>query len=423
MRFRPGRLLMVSAFALVLAGCGAGLHSSALPSGAGTLRPQLNGGPGNLAQPTLYVAGQGAVYAYDLGASGDALPVTHTTGYYYQAGGPNGVNASIAGIATNLAGDLVIAQNFSNPQGDGNSCQLVYVPARTGPAAADTTGSPCGNSSGGHTTGLAVGVTFTQGTGGCKTITTVGAPVANNRCVFAFGGPKDDGPRPSSDEIDVLMRFVASGNPSVTACASRVTMNAIAPNAIAFTRGSYEVDRYQRSSPSAYVPVDCVALPNSPYAAIGGSAGDAFFVDFGQDQTFVDRYDGTDTKTNEGSLPGVAGPIAVAANPTTGVGYRVVATVASGITTVYTFKVSSGNTLTFTHALGTFTNPVGALAVDNNGTVYVGVNQSNGATKIKVYGPSKTQATDPDYILNNPVRRPNPAASPAAVITGIAIAQ
>jgi hypothetical protein len=53
----------------------------------------------------------------------------------------------------------------------------------------------------------------------------------------------------------------------------------------------------------------------------------------------------------------------------------------------------------------------------------VGVNQAAGVTKIKVYGPSKTQATDPDYILLNPVRRPNPAASPAAIITGIAIAQ
>ncbi len=115
--------------------------------------------------------------------------------------------------------------------------------------------------------------------------------------------------------------------------------------------------------------------------------------------------------------------MAVAVNIATNTGYRVMASVTGGVTTIYKFTVDGGTGLTFTSALGTFTIPVGALAVGNDGTIYVGVNQPNGVTKLKVYGPTKTEATAPDYVLDQPIRRPNPSVSPAAFITGIAIAQ
>ena len=413
MPFRSAAIVAGAVLGLLLAGCG-GAHLSAIPAGSqpGTLRPQLNGGTGSLAYPTLYVAGQGAVFAYDLGAAGDTPPVTRTTGYYYQAGGPNGITASIGGIATNASGDLVIAQNFGNPQGDGNSCQLLFIPARSGTSAADAVGSPCSNGDG-NTTGVALGITFTQ----AYALTCAGPKrsVVLSSCSTAARGPSTpvaDKPGWFADEIDVLMRYQHSGNPSLVNCYGG-------------TRGTYEVDRYWPDVPGTYVPVDCVPLGPEPYVAIAGSTNDAFFVDFtcGCEEAVIDRYDVTDFPTNEGAAPGSAGPLAVAANLTANVGYRVVATTVAGITTIYSFKTAPLGGLSLTHALGTFTNPVGALAVDNNGTIYVGVNQPNGVTKIKVYGPSKTQATNPDYILNNPVRRPNPAASPGAVITGIAIAQ
>src|ERR1035437_4159904 len=409
----PAALGVAARIGLFLAGCG-GSHMSATPPAIqpGTLKPQLNGVAGSLGQPTLYVSGQGAVFAYDLGARGDTPPVTRSTGYYYQACGPNGVTASIGGIATNQFGDLVIAQNFANPQGDGNSCQLVYVPARTGLGAADTFASPCGNYGFNGTTGVAIGVTFALDSGlGCKNAAG-GPPLTTGASAGAAPpSPIANKPRFLPGEIDVLMHYLPSGNPSITACDGTTT-------------AQFEVDRYVTPFPGLYVPVDCAFLFAGTYAAIGGSTNAAFFVDSTDSgQAYVDRYDGTDSPTNSGSLPGLPGPLAVSANGATGVGYGVVAMVASGITTVYTFTVGPNHTLSFNHALGTFTNPVGALAVDNDGNVFVGVNQPSGVTKIKVYGPSKTQETDPDYILNNPVRRPNPAASPAARITGIAIAQ
>ena len=361
-----------------------------LPSSGSSLHTQLNGGTTNTTQPTVYVSGQGAVFAYDLGASGDTPPVTKTTGYYYQAGGPNGVNASIAGIATNTAGDLVIAQNFSNAQGNGNSCALVYIPARTGPSAANTTSTNCGPGGTSHTAGTAVGITFT------------GPPTGAAPGAGAF-----------ADDIDVLMHYVPNGNPAVSACYGSAT-------------SQYEVDRYQATS-GTITPRSCVVLdqgPSSTYKAVSGSTNGAFFVDYvtGTGGT-IERFDGVSpTPTNTGTTPGIPGPLAVSVNYATSLGYRVVASTTGGITTIYSFKVSGGG-FSFSHALGTFNNPIGALAVDNNGSIYVGVNQPNGVTKLKVYGPAKTQATDPDYILNNPVRRPNPAASPVAVITGIAITQ
>ena len=94
MHLRSGLAIAVVALAFVAAGCGGGSHTS-VPSGDHALQPQLNGGAGSSAQPTLYVAGQGAVYAYDLSVtpSPDASPVSKTTGYYYEAGN---VNAQIA---------------------------------------------------------------------------------------------------------------------------------------------------------------------------------------------------------------------------------------------------------------------------------------------------------------------------------------
>src|ERR1700738_3805867 len=80
--YRPSHLAVaiVALSALALAGCGGGSHSSALPSGGTSLSPQLNGGPGNSALPTLYVSGQGGVFAYDLNASGDTAPVQKDSG-------------------------------------------------------------------------------------------------------------------------------------------------------------------------------------------------------------------------------------------------------------------------------------------------------------------------------------------------------
>jgi hypothetical protein len=385
-----GRAALFVAAALLFAGCGRGGSGTAmLPSSGSVLHPQLNGGNPNITAPTLYVSGQGAVFAYDLGASGDTPPVTKTTGYYYQAGG---INASIAGIATNTAGDLVIAQNFSNPQGGGNSCALIYIPARTGPSASNTTSTNCGPGGTSRTSGTAVGITFT------------GPPTGSAASGSAF-----------ADDMDVLMHYAPSGNPGVTACYGSAT-------------SQYEVDRYTATS-GVITPQSCVVLDQgagSTYAAISGSTNGAFFVDYvnGGGGT-IERYDGVNTNsvpTNTGTTPGLPGPLAVSANYATSQGYRVVASTTGGITTIYSFK-ASGAGFSFSHALGTFNNPIGALAVDNNGSIFVGVNQPNGVTKVKVYGPAKTQATNPDYILNNPVRRPNPSASPAAVITGIAITQ
>jgi hypothetical protein len=387
-----GRAALFVAFAILFAGCGGrGGSGTAMPPSSGSvLHPQLNGGNPGITLPTLYVSGQGAAYAYDLGASGDTAPVTKTTGYYYQAGGPGGATASIAGIATNTAGDLVIAQNFSNPQGDGDSCALVYIPARSGPNAANTTATNCGPGGASRTSGTAVGITFT------------GPPTGSSPGAGSF-----------ADDVDVLMHYTPSGNPGVTACyGSNVSQ--------------YEVDRYKATS-GTITPQSCVVLdqgPSASYRAVSGSTNGAFFVDYvtGSSGT-IERYDGVNTiPTNTGTTPGAAGPLAVSVNYAANLGYRVVASTSGGITTIYSFKVSGGG-FAFSHALGTFNNPIGALAVDNNGSIYVGVNQPNGVTKVKVYGPAKTQATDPDYILNNPVRRPNPAASPAATITGIAITQ
>lgn len=385
---RSIRRVFLILIAILVAGCGGHSGSSLAPTGR-TLQPRLNGGNPGLSSPTLYVSGQGSVYAYDLGASGNTPPVTKTTGYYYQAGA---VNASIAGIATNTAGDLIIVQNFSSPQGSGNSCGLVYIPARNGPSASSTTTAPCSNSVGGHTTGAALGVTFT------------GPPTGALPGSGAF-----------TDDIDVLMQYVPSGNPAITGCGGPPV-----------TSAQFEVDRYQASSGSI-TPQSCVTLDlasTAAYRFIGGGTNGTFFVDYTTGTGGrIERYGaGGGTPTSTGSIPGKAGPLAVAVNYATGVGYRVLASTTGGVTTIYSFKVS-GSGMTLTHALGTFNNTVGALAVDNNGTIYVGVNQPNGVTKVKVYGPSKTEATDPDYILNNAVRRPNPAASPAAVITGIAISQ
>ena len=379
---------IVALSALALAGCGGGSQSSALPSGGTSQSPLLNGGTGSLARPTLYVSGQGAVFAYDLSASGDTAPVNKDTGYYYQAGGPNGVAASIAGIATNAAGDLIVAQNYKTPQGDGNSCQLTYIPARTTQSAANTTSAQCSNGDY-NTTGQAVGVTFT----------------GNGAASGAFG-----------NDVDVLMHYVPSGAANPDSCFDDKTAR-------------YEVDRYTASSGSI-TPHNCIVLANDStgtYHAIGGSTNGAFFVDYtptsGSD--VIDRYNASSTvgtTSATGTVPGTSGPIAVAANPTTNVGYRIVASTVGTTTSIYSFKVT-GNAINLNSTLGTFTNTVAALAVDNNGKIYVGVNQPGGVTKIKVYSAGKTQATDPDYTLNNPVRRPNPSASPAAAITGMAIAQ
>lgn len=374
MQFRPARVLAVAVLCAVVAGCGGSHTSSVTPSG-GTLKPQLNGGTGSLAQPTLYVSGQGSVYAYDLTASGDTAPVTSTTGYYYSAGG---VSTSIAGIATNAPGDLVVLQNYGS--GAAISCQLIYIPARTGTSPTGASNFNCDNNHGGVIQGTGIGVTFT--------------------------GQQSSG---YPDDIDVLMNYLPSGN---TGCDTT-------------TNAQWEVDRYTVSGPSGSPTLTqntCVPLA-SERDFISGSTNGAFFVD----QTsggFIERYDVTGSVTNSdapGSVP-APGAIAVSANPTTGVGYRVVASNTGGITTVYSFK-NSGAGFTFTHALGTFTNTIGALAVDNDGNIFVGVNQPNGVTKVKVYNPTQTQATSPDRVLNNPVRRPNPATPPAALITGIAIAQ
>ena len=374
MQFRPGRVLAVAVLCALVAGCG-GSHTSSItpnPTG-GTLKPQLNGGTGSLALPTLYVSGQGSVFAYDLTASGNTAPVNKTNGYYYQAGG---LNASIAGIATNAPGDLVVLQNYGS--GTSQSCQLVYIPARTNTSPNGAQNTNCNNDNG-QIQGIGVGVTFTG--------------------QQSLGNP---------DDIDVLMHYSSSN--TVLGCDGSTT-------------DQYEVDRYTVAAGPSLTPNTCNTLPGQR-DFISGSTNGAYFVD----QTsggFMERYaTGGGSPTNSdapGSIP-APGPLAVSANLTTGVGYRVVASNTGGITTIYTFK-NSGAGFTFTHALGTFTNPVAALAVDNNGTLYVGVNQANGVTKVKVYGPTKTQATDPDRILNNPVRRPNPATPPAAQITGIAIAQ
>jgi hypothetical protein len=434
MFIRPGRVFVVAAACLAVAGCGGAHGGSSLAPSGGTLRPQLNGGAG-IALATLYVSGQGAVYAYDLGASGDTVPVTRTTGYYYQAGGPGGVTASIAGVATNSSGDLIIAQNFTNPQGDGNSCDLVYITARTGTAAADATTATCGNHTGTNTPGTAVAITYT----GIFQQFSSGGGLSVPRVIPDVSLSPVPSPQPSgggSDEIDVLMHYQPTGNLALTACDASNT-------------DQYEVDRYQASNsiaPTTFAvgrsqpgyatttstagtitPVSCDSLANGKtqtYRYIGGSTNGAFFVDFdnGGPGT-IERYDSSGSKTNSAGIPGQAGPVTVSVNLGTGIGYRAVAGTTGGITTIYRFKAGPGSGLTFVNALGTFTNPVGALAVDNNGTLYVGVNQPNGVTKIKVYGPTKTQSTSPDYVLNNPVRRPNPAASPTARITGIAIAQ
>src|ERR1035437_10265054 len=179
MYVRPGRVIAVASVCFlmgvgILAGCGGSHGSSAVPAtDTGVLKPQLNGGNGHLgALSTLYVAGQGAVYAYDLtsltspppspGAMVSPAPISKSSGYYYQAGGPNGVNASIAGIATSSYGNLVVVQNFLNPQGDGNSCELVYIPARTSTDAPNATARTCNNTVGGNTTGTALAVTYTR---------------------------------------------------------------------------------------------------------------------------------------------------------------------------------------------------------------------------------------------------------------------
>ena len=385
MRHRLVRLLAVAACTSLLAACG-GAHSAAVPTARGGLSPQLNGGPGNLGSlATLYVSGQGAVFAYDLTASGNDAPVSKTTGYYYQAGGPGGVSASIAGIATNAAGDLVLVQNYKSPQGDGDSCQIVLIPARTTTTAANATSGTCNNTEGGNTTGKAIGITYT-----------------------GYSANSD-----ITSEIDVLMHYVHTGNSAVISCSHNTT-------------DQYEINRYSVANGSI-VPDSCLEFPSGvtgTYHAIAGSTNGAFFVDYtpssGSDT--IERYDSEgESPTATANIPG-AGALAVSVDTATNTGYRVVASTVAGTTTIYNFRVQ-GATMTFTHALGTFANPVTALAVDNGGTVYVGVNQPNGVTKVKVYGPSKTEATAPDRVLNNPVRRPNPAASPAAAITGIAIAQ
>ena len=412
MHVRSGLAIAVVALAFVAAGCGGGSHTS-VPAGDHPLQPQLNGGAGSSALPTLYVAGQGAVYAYDLSVtpSPDASPVSKTTGYYYQAGS---VNASIAGIATSATGDLVIAQNYASGQGDGNSCQLVWIAARTGTKAANGVSSNCDNEIF-NVTGQAVAVTYTgPGTGSTP------AP-------GAFAG-----------DVDVLMHYQRAGNPSANPCAtnSPVPIGTPTPSPSPSASPSptitsqYEVDRYAINNGTGQASAQyCVTLdqgqnPAATYVGIGGSTNGAFFVDYniGGNGT-IERYNGDGngpTATGSG-LPG-AGPIAVAVNATTNTGYRVVASTSGNVTTIYNFKVN-GNTINFTHTLGTFPNPVTGLAVDNNGNVYVGVDQPNGVTKVKVYTPTQTQATSPSWVLNNPVRRPNPAASPQARITGLAITQ
>ena len=371
MYFRPGRVLAVAVLCAVVAGCGGSHTSSITPnSGGGTLKPQLNGGGGSLALPTLYVSGQGSVFAYDLTASGDTPPVNRTTGYYYSAGS---VSTTIAGIATNAPGDLIVLQNYGSATA--TSCQLVYIPARTGTSPSGASNYNCQNYKG-NIQGTGIGITFT--------------------------GPGN------ANDIDVLMHYTGSSTPN--GCDGTANPQ-------------YEVDRYTVASGPSLSGNYCNNTLPGERDYIAGSTNGAFFVD----QTsggFIERYDVNGALTNSdapGSLP-APGPLAVSANPTTGIGYRVVASNTGGATTIYSFK-NNGHGFTFTHALGTFTNTVSALAVDNNGSIYVGITQPSGVTKVKVYGPTKTQATDPDRILNNPVRRPNPAAPPASIITGIAIAQ
>ena len=357
-----------------------------LPAGVARA-PQLNGGNPNITLPTLYVSGQGSVYAYDLGASGNAPPLSGGTssGFYYSAGGAGGYNFSIAGIATNTEGDLIVVQNLHAPQ-SGYSCELAYIPARTGTNAANATFSPCA------TAGSAVAVTFT------------GSATGNASSGSAF-----------ADDVDVLMHYIPNGNPALTSCAGPTT-------------SQYEVDRYAATS-GGITAQGCLVLDQgtaATYAGIAGSTNGTVFADYNSGMSgTVERFDGTSSSTAptaRGTTPGVAGPMAASVNYATGAGYRVVSSVVGGSTTIYSFKVN-GNSLTFTHALGAFSNQVAALAVDQNGSIYVGVNQPGGVTKVKVYGPTNTQATSPDYMLNNPVRRPNPSASPQAAITGMAITE
>ena len=379
---------------LGLAACG-GSHTASLPAADRSLRPQLNGGSGSLAQPTLYVAGQGGVFAYDLSASGDTPPVSKSNGYYYNA---LSAGAAIAGIATNSTADVVIVQNLRSTTGPG--CQIVLIPART-PANVNSSfqWAPCHvpdhDGDGSNSVGRAVGVTFT---GPATTFASNGFP----------------------DDIDVLMQYLPQ--PYLT---SLEQCDGSPPPASPW----YQIDRYQVQNDGSVTAEPCITLSQGTtsgvtYQAIAGSTNGALFADYTptSGNTIIERYDALGSLSNFAQLPGT-GALAVAANPTTNVGYRIVASTVGGATTIYSFVMAAGSSMTFNHALGTFTNPVAALAVDNNGKIYVGINQPNGVTKVKVYSASKTEATNPDYILNNPVRRPNPAASPVAVITGMAIAQ
>ena len=145
MRFLDRAALLVVAVA-IFAGCGRLSSLTSLSPADHALQPQLNGGgPGTI--PTLYVSGQGAVFAYDLGASGDATPVSTSGGYYYQSAGNN--HGAIAGIATNSSGGLVVVQNYGLP-GSGNSCVLAYIPPRTTLGAGSATSANCYNGAGGR---------------------------------------------------------------------------------------------------------------------------------------------------------------------------------------------------------------------------------------------------------------------------------
>ena len=398
---RSYRTALYLVFGVLFAGCGAhggagtGPSTSMLPSTGKALTPTFNGGnSSSTALATLYVSGQGGVYAYDISGPTPSGTVTlpaidRDGGYYYSAGK---LNASIAGIATNSHGDLIVAQNYNTTAFTGvGTCQLAYIPARTdsaSPSSAQVNNCPV--------TGTAVSVGFTG----------TGTDTSGN-----------------TDMVDVLMKT----STAVASCGHSPTYST-----------GFEVDRYQATT-SGSISLTACEVPDHghtsgyTYNAIAGANNGQYFVDYNQTSFpngVIERYltftgtTSTGSPTNTGGLPGTAGPMAVSENYSTGVGYRVVASTVGTSTTIYEFTVDKSDpNLTFTQALGTFGNHVGALAVDNSGNVYVGVNQPNGVTLVKVYPWGETQATSPTYILENAVRRPNPANPPAAVITGLAINQ
>ncbi|HEV2737714.1 MAG TPA: hypothetical protein VGU66_03950 [Candidatus Elarobacter sp.] len=204
-------------------------------------------------------------------------------------------------------------------------------------------------------------------------------------------------------DLAVLMSYGSSVGPRSDACG---------------VPGGYAVDRYGIGS-ERIVPTGCIEVPG-PRTAISGGTNGAFGLDYTTGGlTRVDHYGPGGPVDATVTAPGSAGPLAAATQVSNSSQYYAVATVSSGHTTIYRYQFN-GIGFQPLHELGKFDDMVAAIAIDDDGIVYVGLNGRDGRSRVSVYGRQEDDAARPGHVVTDPIRAP---ARGSTAIVGLAVAK